>query len=73
VSSSTGAIPESIGDVAWLVDPFDADALVCNMLEILSSPDLAERMRNDGLRRSRDYSWVKAALEAIENFENVAR
>jgi glycosyltransferase involved in cell wall biosynthesis len=71
VTSRTGAAPETAGDAAVLVDPFDVDAIAAG-LEVATQPEEQARMRNLGPIRARQFTWEKAALETAEIYRALA-
>ena len=71
VSSNTGAIPELCKDAALLCAPFDHMALADHLLNVLSSTATAERYRERGLARGKDFSWTMAAQKTLHLFKAV--
>ena len=61
IVSRAAAIPEVCGDAALYFDPLDAPALARTMGEVFDKPELAQRMRERGLKHVRKYSWDKSA------------
>jgi glycosyltransferase involved in cell wall biosynthesis len=61
VASDRGALPEVLGGAGLLVDPSDPGGLALAMERVLVDPQLAGRMRADGLRRSGDFDWLASA------------
>ncbi len=68
VSSNTGAIPELTKGAALLADPFDAETMAGNCLQILQSAEREQECREKGLERASHFSWDKAALETLDIF-----
>jgi glycosyltransferase involved in cell wall biosynthesis len=60
VAAARGALPETCGDAALLVDPDDADALAQAVLRALDERD---RLRAAGLARAALFTWDRAARE----------
>jgi glycosyltransferase involved in cell wall biosynthesis len=48
---------EICGDAAMYFPRFSPDGLAEQVLRIQESPELTERLSNNGLRRARDFSW----------------
>lgn len=71
VSSSTGAIPDLVGDAGLLCDPFDTQALAENIMQVATSQSVRERCRERGLQKAADFSWSKAARQTLEIFRRV--
>jgi len=73
VVSNTSSLPEVVGDAALLVDPTDVDGLAVAVWRLLSDEALAAEMSEKGLKRSRRFSWEKAALETLEIYRRLAQ
>jgi glycosyltransferase involved in cell wall biosynthesis len=54
------SLPEVVGDAGLLVEP-EPDALAEAMARVLTSPALADDLRQRGLIRSSQFSWRKTA------------
>ncbi len=67
VASDSGALPDVVGGAGTLVPPGDAGALAAALTAVLDEPGRADRMRADGLARSRRYTWeaVGGEYEAL--------
>jgi glycosyltransferase involved in cell wall biosynthesis len=63
VAADAGALPETCGDAALLVDPDDTGALARAVLSCLDDPALAERLRAAGPERARAFTWDRTARE----------
>jgi glycosyltransferase involved in cell wall biosynthesis len=73
VVSNTSALPEIVSDAALLVDPTDADSMAVAMWRVLSEESLRREMREKGLRRARQFSWKKAALQTLDIYHRQGR
>lgn len=71
ISSSTGAIPDLLGDAALLCDPFDTDQLVDNILSVTHDYMLRKSLIRKGYDRSRSFSWNLAAKETLKIFDKI--
>ena len=71
ICSDTTAMPETAGDAARLVSPRGVEAWAEAIDSVLSDDRLRERMRYDGLKRAKGFSWsrtaetVRTILEAL--------
>jgi glycosyltransferase involved in cell wall biosynthesis len=61
VAADRGALRETCGGAALLVDPGDEDAFAAAVVDAFSDAALRERLRADGLRRAAELSWQRAA------------
>jgi glycosyltransferase involved in cell wall biosynthesis len=59
VASDLPVHREICGDAALYFPRFSPESLVERVLQIQASPKLAEALSNNGLRRTRDFSWSK--------------
>lgn len=61
VASRTGALEETLGDAARLVEQGDVDALAEALDEVLDSPALAAALAENGRLEASRYSWEACA------------
>jgi glycosyltransferase involved in cell wall biosynthesis len=72
VVSSTGALPEVIGDAGMLADPAP-DALAETLERVLGDGELAARLRAAGPERARTMTWERTAQGWFEALRHAAR
>jgi glycosyltransferase involved in cell wall biosynthesis len=65
ITSSAPACPEVVDDAALVVDPDDVAGLAEAMLRLVREPDLAQRLRDRGLARARQFSWHDSARRLL--------
>lgn len=65
VASNRASVPEVVGDAAILVDPEDEAALARAMTEVLSAPDVRERLVRQGLARAREFSPERTSARVL--------
>lgn len=70
VTSNTSAMPETAGGAAVLADPKDPASIVRAIL-IAIGPD-RDRMRDDGIRRARQFTWGATAAATLDVYREVA-
>ena len=61
VAASRGALPETCGDAAILVDPDDGDALAAAAVTAASDTGRRTTLRDAGLARASELTWDRAA------------
>ncbi len=61
VATAAGAVPEVVGDGAWLVPPGDGDALAARLVEALSGGEAVDGLVARGRARSAEFSWERCA------------
>ena len=70
-ASSTGSLPEVLGPVGRFFDPAKADDIARVIREVLSDDALRNRMRVEGIDRSKDFLWKRAAQDTIAIFDEL--
>ncbi|MGE3272093.1 MAG: glycosyltransferase family 4 protein [Chloroflexota bacterium] len=73
LTSSTSSLPEVAGDAAVLVDPASVPAITNGLGRLLDSPDLRQRLSEQGLARARQYRWSEVARRTVEVYRQAAR
>lgn len=65
-ASNAASIPELGGDAARYFDPYDLDAMVATLDEILDNESLQVQMQEDGFAQAAKFSWRRTAQETID-------
>ena len=73
VASRAGSIPEVAADAALLVEPLDHGALAQALLEVITTPATADRLRDAGERRVGDFSWNACAAGLVDLYGRIVR
>jgi glycosyltransferase involved in cell wall biosynthesis len=68
-ASRTGSLPEVLGEAGEFFDPYNPQDIHRVIQKVLSHSDLAQNMRDQGLRRAKDFSWDIAARETLSVFQ----
>ncbi len=68
-ASRTGSLPEVLGEAGEFFDPYNPQDIRRVIQKILSHTDLAQNMREQGLRRAKTFSWDIAARETLSVFQ----
>lgn len=71
IASNTSSMPEVLGDAAVLVPPTDGQALADALTAVLTTPSLAEELVEQGLARSRQFSWEDTARQTLALYRSV--
>jgi glycosyltransferase involved in cell wall biosynthesis len=61
VATAAGAVPEVVGDGAWLVDPGDTDALAGRLVHAIDGGTEVEALLARGRARSATFTWERCA------------
>lgn len=72
VAANRGALPETCGDAAELVDPDDGTALAEAVLRAATDDGLRHQLRTAGLRRAAQFTWERTARAVHELLGSVA-
>ena len=72
VAADSGALPETCGDAALLVDPDDPNAIADALDRLLGDEAERERLRAAGLERAAARGWDRAARETDALLERLA-
>jgi glycosyltransferase involved in cell wall biosynthesis len=72
VTSETSALPEVAGSGALFVDPVDVDSIAEGISEALSNAALRERLKAQGPREARRYSWTASASSVLERLKEIS-
>jgi len=70
VTSNVNGLAEIVGDAAILVDPQDAAAIAGAVHRVLSDSDLQQNLSQQGLARSRRYTWDACAAQTLSILED---
>lgn len=68
IAANAGALPEICGKAAFLVDPFDVDA-IANACAHMSSPIVQQEFQKKALQRAEHFTWKKTAQKTLRAFE----
>lgn len=69
LSSNGGALPETVGDAAMLLQPVDPDAWAEAIEALLSDPARREVLVARGLKRAREFTWERTARSTLTIYE----
>ena len=72
MTSNCSSLSELANDAALLVDPEDTGAIQSGLQEILSNPDLRERLVHQGRQRVSQFSWERTAGETLALYRQLA-
>ncbi len=71
VASRTGSLPEVLEAAGRFFDPADPREMANILSEVLNNELERRKMRNDGLQRSRLFSWDQAATDTLAIFDEL--
>ncbi len=74
ISSNSASLPEIVRGAGILLDAGNADSqerFMDNIYKVLEQDDLRIRMIENGLKRSKEFSWNRNAKETIEVYNEL--
>lgn len=72
VASRAGALPETLGDAALLVEPTDVDGLAGALDRVVHDDALRADLVARGCRRVEQYSWPRVAPRFVDLYRSLA-
>lgn len=73
IAANTSSLPEVIGRIDALFDPFSENAIAAKILEVLTNKTLREDLSLNGLNQAKKFSWDTSAKIAISALEQLHR
>jgi glycosyltransferase involved in cell wall biosynthesis len=70
--SDAPAMPEVVGDGAWVLPKMDAVAWGDAIVRILTDAEMRQYWSERGLRRAEQFSWVRSAKQTLDVYREVA-
>lgn len=71
IVSKVASLPEVCGDAALYCDPFNVESIAEKIIELLDDPSMQEELRQRGLERAKQFSWLKAATDLMNVFDEI--
>ena len=72
VTSNTTSLPETVGDAARLVDPFDVESIADGVVELLTDETARRAYVAAGFARAAEMSWDAVATRTLAVYRDVA-
>lgn len=66
ITSNVTALPEVSGDAAFLVDPYDVEAISEGLKQLVENESLRTTLRQKGFERVQRYDWEKTSALTLE-------
>jgi glycosyltransferase involved in cell wall biosynthesis len=73
LAARAGAIPEVVGNAGILVDPDNEAEMAAGIGRLIDDTDLANRLRDAGRQRTKDYTWDRTAMLTIDAYRALIR
>ncbi|MBU3926057.1 glycosyltransferase family 4 protein [Patescibacteria group bacterium] len=71
ITSKTGGVSEVVEDAAITIDPYNYNEITEAMNQIISDKKLKQELIEKGLKRSKDFSWIKTGQKFIELINSI--
>ena len=73
VCSNVSSLPEAAGDGAILIPPLDDEALATAIQQVISTPTLAQQLREKGVQQASHFRWQHCAAETVALYRQIAQ
>jgi glycosyltransferase involved in cell wall biosynthesis len=73
ITSSVSSLPEVVGPAAMVVNPENVFDIARGIREVLSDPELRQRLIAAGYEQVRQFNWTRTAQEVLAVYREVAR
>lgn len=70
ITSNVSSLPEVTGDAGLLINPLDEEQLAAAMRRLADDLDLQENLGQQGLARSAQFGWHRAAAETLDVYRH---
>lgn len=66
ISSNAASLPEVLGDAAYMVDPFNTEAIAQSILTLSRDSALRKKLIDKGVKQVSKFSWEESAQKHLE-------
>lgn len=73
ITSNVSSMPEIAGNAAVLVDPTNTEEIRRNIKKLMSDKEMGKELMIKGLKRAREFSWEKAALQTAQVYKSLLK
>ena len=73
IASNVASIPEVVGEAGLLFDPFDTQALVKALTQVIDDSEYRGLLRSKGFERARNFNWKTTAQLTLGVYERAAK
>lgn len=71
-ASNTGSLPEVLGSVGRYFDPMKSEEMAAVIRNVLNDESARQKMKADGLERSQEFCWKRAAEDTLSIFRELS-
>ncbi len=72
ITSNTSSMPEIAGNAALIIDPYNEEEIADAILRIMKSSTFANKLREKGYERVKQFSWEKTAQATLDVYKKFA-
>jgi glycosyltransferase involved in cell wall biosynthesis len=65
IASNTSSLPEVVGNVEALFDPYQSESITAKLEVVLSNDTLRAQLAESAIEQSRRFSWDQTAIHAV--------
>lgn len=73
ITGNRTSLPEVVGDAGLLFDPFDTEALVNALTQVISDPACRAKLSAKGLERAKNFNWKTTAELTLGAYRKAAK
>jgi glycosyltransferase involved in cell wall biosynthesis len=73
IAGNRTSLPEVLGDAGLLFDPFDTQALVRALTQVIDDAEYRASLRSKGLERAKNFDWKTTAQLTLGVYERVVK
>ncbi len=73
ITSNISSIPEITKSTGILVDPHKTEDIFQAMLQLATNPNYRNESKQEGFKRSKDFSWQTAAEKTLSIYEKFVK
>ena len=73
LTSDISSLPEAGGEAAVYFDPYDVNDMADKIKKVLEDESLRAKMKKEGFKQIKKFSWEKSAGEVLKILESVAK
>jgi alpha-1,3-rhamnosyl/mannosyltransferase len=71
VASTAGAVAETVGQQAHLIDPLDTDGWRCAMQRVVTDDDWWQQLRQGAVAAARPFTWERCAADTLRVYRQL--
>jgi glycosyltransferase involved in cell wall biosynthesis len=73
IAGNRTSLPEVVGEAGLLFDPFDTQALVKALTQVLNDSEYRASLRAKGFEKAREFNWQTTARLTLGVYERVVK